>query len=58
MLEMGKVASAVRESSNKTTRIIVGGAPVTQEFAHDIGADDYAEDALPVVSVALKLIGK
>jgi 5-methyltetrahydrofolate--homocysteine methyltransferase len=26
-------------------RIIVGGAPVTQEFANKIGADGYAYDA-------------
>jgi 5-methyltetrahydrofolate--homocysteine methyltransferase len=25
--------------------VIVGGAPVTAEFAHEIGADGYAADA-------------
>ena len=38
-------------------RIMVGGAPVTQEWADKIGADGYAEDAIEAVEVAKKLVG-
>lgn len=37
-------------------KIIVGGAPVTEEFARQIGADGYAEDAGRAASLAKKLI--
>jgi methanogenic corrinoid protein MtbC1 len=35
---------------------MVGGAPVTQQWADDIGADGYAETAGGGVTVALKLV--
>jgi 5-methyltetrahydrofolate--homocysteine methyltransferase len=38
-------------------RIMVGGAPVTQEWADQIGADGYAEDAIEAVELAKKLVG-
>ncbi len=34
--------------------IMVGGAPVTQEFADDMGADAYGKDALSCVALATK----
>jgi len=37
-------------------RIICGGAPVTAQFANEIGADGYASDALVAVEVAKLLI--
>lgn len=37
--------------------IIVGGAPVTEKFAVEIGADGYAPDAASAAELALKLIG-
>ena len=37
-------------------KIIVGGAPVTQEFADSIGADAYAKDAASAVDIAMKLL--
>jgi 5-methyltetrahydrofolate--homocysteine methyltransferase len=33
-------------------RIMVGGAPVTQEYADEIGADGYAPDAVSAVDLA------
>jgi methylmalonyl-CoA mutase cobalamin-binding domain/chain len=39
------------------TKIMVGGAPVTQRFAEEIGADGYGESAAVAVSVARKLVG-
>jgi methanogenic corrinoid protein MtbC1 len=39
-------------------KVMVGGAPVTPEYAEKSGADGYAKDASEVVRVAKKLIGK
>ena len=36
--------------------VIVGGAPVTAEWAEQIGADGYAEDAIEAVRVAKSLL--
>ena len=36
--------------------IMVGGAPVTQEFADDMGADGYGKDALACVELAKVLL--
>ncbi len=59
MLEMEKVLSAVRRNAgDQVPKLIVGGAPVTQEFADEIGADGYGEDAISGVEVALKLLEK
>jgi len=38
-------------------KTMVGGAPVTEEFASSIGADGYAKDASSAVDKARKLIG-
>ena len=38
-------------------KIMIGGAPITQAFADDIGADGYAADAGTAVDVAKKLVG-
>ena len=38
--------------------IMVGGAPVTQEYADAVGADGYAADASTAVRVAKDLIQK
>ena len=40
-----KTVDAIRESGLSGFKIIVGGAPVTQKFADEIGADAYAPDA-------------
>jgi len=42
---------------NDQYSIIVGGAPVTEKFANDIGADGYAPDAASAVEKVRKLIG-
>ncbi len=36
-------------------KVLVGGAPLTQQYAHDIGADGYAPDASRAVSLAKTL---
>lgn len=45
MPEMGCCVKALKESGLKGFKILVGGAPITQEFADRIGADAYGEDA-------------
>jgi len=47
-------AAGVRD----TVKIIVGGAPLTQNYADQIGADGYAQDAATAVDVANELISK
>jgi corrinoid protein of di/trimethylamine methyltransferase len=37
-------------------RVMVGGAPVTQEFADQVGADGYAKDASSCVRLAKRLL--
>ncbi len=39
-------------------KVLVGGAPVTQRWASDIGADGYAENAPAAVRLALELMAK
>jgi len=40
----------------KKVKVMVGGAPVTQEFASSIGADAYAKDAATAVDKAKELL--
>jgi corrinoid protein of di/trimethylamine methyltransferase len=42
----------------ESVKVLVGGAPVTPEFAESIGADGYAPDAPSAVSKARELVGK
>jgi len=39
-------------------KVMVGGAPVTQEWADTIGADGYAADASAAVKIAVALVGE
>jgi 5-methyltetrahydrofolate--homocysteine methyltransferase len=38
--------------------VMVGGAPVTQEYADAVGADGYASDASAAVKMAKDLLAK
>ena len=48
---------ALRADAAMSARIMVGGAPVTQQFADEIGADGYALDASAAVDKARALVG-
>jgi 5-methyltetrahydrofolate--homocysteine methyltransferase len=37
-------------------KVLIGGAPVTESFAKEIGADGYAEDAIAAVDMAFRLV--
>ncbi|HHW30038.1 MAG TPA: cobalamin-binding protein [Syntrophomonadaceae bacterium] len=39
-----------------TVKIIVGGAPVSRQFAEEIGADGYGEDAIAARDLCIKLV--
>jgi 5-methyltetrahydrofolate--homocysteine methyltransferase len=57
MGNMRGVIEAVREADDLgNLRVMVGGAPVTHEFATDIGADGWAPDASSAVVVAKAVI--
>ena len=50
-----KTLKAIREAG-LSTKIIIGGAPVTQDYADKIGADGYAADAASAVDMAKSLV--
>ena len=52
MTGMKDVVDAIRKADLPGVKIIVGGAPVTEEFAREIGADAFAPDAGTAVDVA------
>ena len=55
MIEMEKIIN-LKKSLNIDAKIMVGGAPLTQEFANNIGADGYSRDAIEAAKVATKLL--
>ncbi len=55
MMGMEDVIQAVKEAGLKA-KVMIGGASVTQEFAHKIGADGYAPDAPSAVGKAKELV--
>ncbi len=55
MPNMRAVVEAVR-AADLSTRVVIGGAPVTPEFAAQIGADGYAPDAGSAVDLARGLL--
>jgi 5-methyltetrahydrofolate--homocysteine methyltransferase len=45
------------DAATKDVKVMVGGAPLTQEYADSIGAHGYAPDASSAVDIAKKLVG-
>jgi 5-methyltetrahydrofolate--homocysteine methyltransferase len=56
MPQMKNVIEAVKKEGLKT-KTLIGGAPVTQEYADEIGADGYAPDAASAVDKVRELLG-
>jgi methylmalonyl-CoA mutase cobalamin-binding domain/chain len=57
MVEMENTINALKEAGlRKSIKIIVGGAPLTQAFADQIGADGYAYDAPGAAQQCLNLL--
>jgi 5-methyltetrahydrofolate--homocysteine methyltransferase len=57
MVGMKDVVAAIRAADLPDVKVIVGGAPVTAEYAVSIGADAYAPDAGTAVEVAQTALG-
>jgi 5-methyltetrahydrofolate--homocysteine methyltransferase len=55
---MKQTVEAFRSAGLDKVKILVGGAPVTLEYATEIGADGYAADAGSAVDVARKMVGE
>jgi 5-methyltetrahydrofolate--homocysteine methyltransferase len=57
MPNMGRTIAVFEEMGLRDdVRIMVGGAPVTQEFADEMGADGYGENAMECVERAKELL--
>ena len=58
MIEMEAVIKSLKiVKLKKIPRVLIGGAPVTQKFADDIGADGYAPDGVEATLKAKELLG-
>jgi len=58
MAELAVTIDAINTAGVRgNTKIIVGGAPVTQEYADQIGADGYAPTAVSAVRTVKELLG-
>lgn len=57
MREQQTIIDAFKEAGlRERVKVMVGGAPVTQSWADQIGADGYAEDAIGAIDLAFRLI--
>lgn len=57
MLAMKPAIKAIRDSGSKA-KVMVGGSPITQEYANDVKSDGFAPDALRAINLAKKMVGK
>jgi methanogenic corrinoid protein MtbC1 len=59
---MGYMPELIEELAEMDMRqrfkVMVGGAPVTPEWAKEIGSDGYAKDAVGAIRVARELLGR
>ncbi len=58
MPSMKETVRILKSSGLDGLKVVIGGAPITQEFANDIGADGYAADAGSAVDLAKRLVGE
>jgi len=59
MTQQREVIKSLEEAGLRAqVKVMVGGAPVTKSWAEEIGADDYAEDAMGAVQKAKKLVSQ
>ena len=57
MPNMRAVIEAKKAAGLNHVKVMIGGAPVTQSFADEIGADGYSADAGSAVDLAMQLVG-
>jgi len=58
MPSMRGTVKLLKDAGLPATKVLIGGAPVTREFASEIGADGYSPDAGSAVDLALSLLGE
>lgn len=58
MTYMKTVIDGFRGQGNEEVKFAIGGAPISQMFADEIGADGYGADASSAVDLFLKLVEK
>ncbi len=56
MPAMKLTMAAIRKDGPAGVKVVIGGAPITQEFATEIGADGFAADAASAVDIVRKLV--
>ena len=58
MLKQKETIEAIRQAGLRDkVKIVVGGAPTTEEWAREIGADGWAPDAISAVELVKRLLG-
>lgn len=57
MPALKQTVAALKGAGLNGTKVVIGGAPVTQTFADEIGADGFATDAASAVDRARQLLG-
>jgi 5-methyltetrahydrofolate--homocysteine methyltransferase len=57
MPSMKTTVDALRGAGLTDVKVVIGGAPVTAEFAKEIGADAYGPDAATAVDIVKQLVG-
>jgi 5-methyltetrahydrofolate--homocysteine methyltransferase len=57
MPAMATTVRTIRASDAPPVKIVVGGAPINQQYADEIGADGYSADAGAAVDLILGLLG-
>jgi 5-methyltetrahydrofolate--homocysteine methyltransferase len=59
MTMMKRVIEALAKAGiREKTKVMIGGAPITQQYADEIGADGYSDNASAAVALARKLVKK
>ena len=56
MLHMKDTIELMKEEGQENVKAIVGGAPISQDFADEVGADGYAPDAASTVDLCNSLL--
>ena len=57
MLQQENLIVALKDAGLRDqVKVMVGGAPVTESYANEIGADGYAENAISAVDLAIRLV--
>ncbi|MCR4414313.1 MAG: corrinoid protein [Thermoguttaceae bacterium] len=58
MTQMRSVLQALEAAGlRRKTKVMIGGAPITQQYCDEIGADGYSDNASGAVALARRLVG-